>query len=109
MFHCLEFIIEGNAAEGACGGGEGPNFNNFNFNWLYLFRSTNVIRQVLLFSSYFTTFPGLVAPAMWFWLRRLCGGWVGENENKANSAQLELELGLSLAIKYSNPIDKVSS
>ena len=34
----------------------------------------------------------MVAEAMW-------GGWVaGLNENKANSAQLELELGLSLAI-----------
>ena len=41
------------------------------------------------------------------WLRRLCGvvaeamwgGWVaGSNENKANSAQVDLELGLSLAI-----------
>jgi hypothetical protein len=40
---------------------------------------------------------------MWWWLRRICGGCcagyvVGEIKNKANSAQLELELGLSLAI-----------
>ena len=39
---------------------------------------------------------------MWWWLRRICGGAgagyvVGEIKNKANSAQLELELGLSLA------------
>jgi hypothetical protein len=48
----------------------------------------------------------------WWW-RRICGGgcagygvvvaedmWWGEIKNKANSAQLELELGLSLAIRY---------
>jgi hypothetical protein len=42
---------------------------------------------------------------MWWWLRRICGGGgagyvVGEIKNKANSAQLELELGLSLAILF---------
>jgi hypothetical protein len=41
---------------------------------------------------------------MWWWLCRICGGGgagyiVGEIKNKTNSAQLELELGLSLAIK----------
>ena len=46
----------------------------------------------------------VVAQDMWWWWRRICGvggaGYVvGEIENKANSAQLELELGLSLAIK----------
>jgi hypothetical protein len=44
----------------------------------------------------------VVAQDMWWWLRRICGGGgagylVGETKNKANSAQLELELGLSLA------------
>jgi hypothetical protein len=44
----------------------------------------------------------VVAQDMWWWLRRICGGGsagyvVGEIKNKANSAQLELELGLSLA------------
>jgi hypothetical protein len=38
---------------------------------------------------------------MWWWLRRICGGGgagyvVGQIKNKANSAPLELELGLSL-------------
>ena len=33
-------------------------------------------------------------------LRRLCGGGWRESEIKANSVQLELELGLSLAINY---------
>ena len=44
----------------------------------------------------------VAAQDMWWWLRRICGGGsagyvVGEIKNKANSAQLELELGLSLA------------
>ena len=44
---------------------------------------------------------------MWWWLRRICGGGsagyvMGEIKNKANSAQLELELGLSLAISPAN-------
>ena len=44
----------------------------------------------------------VVAQDMWWWLRRICGGGgagyvVGEIKNKANSAQLKLELGLSLA------------
>ena len=52
-----------------------------------------------------TTCPVVVAQDMWWWLRRICGGgsagyMVGEIKNKANSAQLELELGLSLAIRY---------
>jgi hypothetical protein len=45
---------------------------------------------------------------MWCWLRRICGGGgagyvVGEIKNKANSAQLELELGLSLAKIWMRP------
>ena len=59
--------------------------------------------------SKFCSFPAIsllarvvVAQDMWWWLRRICGGAgagyvVGEIKNKANSAQLELELGLSLA------------
>ena len=48
----------------------------------------------------------VVAQDMWWWWRRICGGGgagyvVGEIEHKANSAQLELELGLSLAINFS--------
>ena len=44
----------------------------------------------------------VVAQDMWWWWPRICGGGgagyvVGEIKNKANSAQLELELGLSLA------------
>ena len=41
---------------------------------------------------------GLVRPK--YYLSGCGGGWVGvgENKNKANSAQLKLELGLSMAI-----------
>jgi hypothetical protein len=63
-------------------------------------RTTNVTRQVYLISSYFTTFPA-------------GGRRVGVLiENKTNSAQLELELGLSLAIttisqrKFCNKLKK---
>ena len=83
--------------------------NKFNCFWLNQCRPTNVSKQVLIISIYFTTCPGgggagyvvVVAQDMWWWLRRICGGGsgyvVGEIKNKANSAQLELELGLSLA------------
>ena len=48
--------------------------------------------------SSFTTFPGgWVVGWVVGWLGGWVGGW-GEIEIKANSAQLELELGLSLAI-----------
>jgi hypothetical protein len=70
----------------------------------------------LIISIYFTTCPGgggagyvvVVAQDMWCWLRRICGGGgagyvVGEIKNKANSAQLELELGLSLAKIWMRP------
>ena len=65
----------------------------------------------MLIYSYLTTCLGggsagyvvVVAQDMWWWLRRICGGTgagyvVGAIKNKANSAQLELELELSLAI-----------
>jgi hypothetical protein len=50
---------------------------------------------------------------MWWWLPRICGGGgagyvVGEIKNKANSAQLELELGLSLAIHCFSAADVLS-
>ena len=49
----------------------------------------------------------VAAQDMWWWLRRICGGGsagyvVGEIKNKANSAQPELELGLSLAKMQEN-------
>ena len=72
---------------------------------VFIFNSVDL--QMLL--SKFCSFPAIsllarvvVAQDMWWWLRRICGGGgagyvVGEIKNKANSAQLELELGLSLA------------
>ena len=54
---------------------------------------------------HFKLFPYLsvlVAQAMCWGLHRLVGvGWWSESENKANSAQLKLELWLSLAIRIS--------
>ena len=76
------------------------------FSIVFIFTSVDL--QMLL--SKFCSFPAIsllarvvVAQDMWWWLRRICGGGgagyvVGEIKNKANSAQLELELGLSLAI-----------
>ena len=53
-------------------------------------RTTNVKKQVLLISSYFTSIPD-----GWRVGRRAGGQAAGGNENKANSAsQLKLELGL---------------
>ena len=72
-----------------------------------IFSLTSVDQQMIV--SKFWSFPAIsllarvaVAQDMWWWLRRICGGGsagyvVGEIKNKANSAQLELELGLSLA------------
>ena len=83
-----------------------PFFQNFQ---LY-FSFTSVGLQMLV--SKFCSFPAIsllarvvVAQDMLWWLRRICGGGsagykVGEIKNKANSAQLELELGLSLATAY---------
>ena len=63
-------------------------FKFFNCVGLYWTGPTKVTKQVLLISSFFTTFPGGGSGL----------GWVGEIKIKANSAQLKLELGLSLAI-----------
>jgi hypothetical protein len=74
-----------------------------------VFSFTSVDLQMLV--SKFCSFPAIsllarvvVAQDMRWWLPRICGGGgagyvVGEIKNKANSAQLELELGLSLAIQ----------
>ena len=74
-----------------------------------VFSFTSVDLQMLV--SKFCSFPAIsllarvvVAQDMWWWLPMICGGGgagyvVGEIKNKANSAQLELELGLSLAIQ----------
>jgi hypothetical protein len=69
------------------------------------FSYTTVDLQMLV--SKFCSFPAIsllarvvVAQDMWWWLLRICGGAgyvVGEIKNKANSAQLELAPGLSLA------------
>ena len=72
--------------------------------YLIVFSFTSVDLQMLVSFAHFQLFHYLPG---WWW-RRICGGGcagyvVGEIKNKANSAQLELELGLSLAIRlFSN-------
>ena len=76
-----------------------------------IFIYSRVVLQLL--GSKFCPFPAIsllslvAAQDMWWWQRRICGGGgagyvVGEIKIKANSAQLELELGLSLAICDNN-------
>jgi hypothetical protein len=62
-----------------------------------------------MLESQFCSFPAIsllvrvvVAQDIWWWWHRICGGGgegyaVGDVKNKAKSAQLKLELGLSLA------------